>query len=81
MLGHVSMVLDIDITSDRRFLTSVDRDEKIRISHYPECYVIHRFCLGHSSYVNSVQSKGTLLFSSSMYYYIRIMKLDVIVVI
>ncbi|KAL4003544.1 WD domain G-beta repeat family protein [Acanthocheilonema viteae] len=64
LLGHVSMVLDIDISSDRRFLTSVDRDGKIRISRYPECYVIHRFCLGHSSYVKSVQSKGTLLFSS-----------------
>ncbi|EFO21908.2 hypothetical protein LOAG_06577 [Loa loa] len=65
LLGHISMVLDIDISDDRRFLISVDRDEKIRISRYPECYVIHRFCLGHSSYVNSVQSKGTLLFSSS----------------
>ncbi|VBB27058.1 unnamed protein product [Acanthocheilonema viteae] len=51
LLGHVSMVLDIDISSDRRFLTSVDRDGKIRISRYPECYVIHRFCLGHSSYI------------------------------
>uniref|UniRef100_A0A2K6WHK4 tRNA (guanine-N(7)-)-methyltransferase non-catalytic subunit n=1 Tax=Onchocerca volvulus TaxID=6282 RepID=A0A2K6WHK4_ONCVO len=64
LLGHISMVLDIDISSDQKFLISVDRDEKIRISRYPECYVIHRFCLGHSSYVNSVQSKGTLLFSS-----------------
>ncbi|KAK6101446.1 WD domain G-beta repeat family protein [Brugia pahangi] len=64
LLGHVSMVLDIDMSNDRRFLTSVDRDEKIRISHYPECYVIHRFCLGHSSYVSSIQSKDTLLFSS-----------------
>uniref|UniRef100_A0A0R3RU87 tRNA (guanine-N(7)-)-methyltransferase non-catalytic subunit n=1 Tax=Elaeophora elaphi TaxID=1147741 RepID=A0A0R3RU87_9BILA len=64
LLGHVSMVLDIDMSNDRRFLTSADRDEKIRISRYPQCYVIHRFCLGHTSYVNSIQSKGTLLFSS-----------------
>ncbi|CAG9534983.1 unnamed protein product [Cercopithifilaria johnstoni] len=64
LLGHVSIVLDIDISSDRRFLISADRDEKIRISRYPECYVIHRFCLGHCSYVNSIQSEGTLLFSS-----------------
>ncbi|MCP9259643.1 tRNA (guanine-N(7)-)-methyltransferase non-catalytic subunit [Dirofilaria immitis] len=64
LLGHVSMVLDIDISNDQRFLTSVDRDEKVRISRYPECYIIHRFCLGHSSYVNSVQSNGILLFSA-----------------
>ncbi|VDK68630.1 unnamed protein product [Litomosoides sigmodontis] len=55
---------DIDISSDRRFLISADRDEKIRISRYPECYIIHRFCLGHGSYVNSIQSRDALLFSS-----------------
>uniref|UniRef100_A0A915Q4M6 WD repeat-containing protein 4 homolog n=1 Tax=Setaria digitata TaxID=48799 RepID=A0A915Q4M6_9BILA len=48
LLGHVSMVLDINMSDDGRFLITVDRDEKIRISRYPECYVIHRFCLGHS---------------------------------
>uniref|UniRef100_A0A1I8EBN8 tRNA (guanine-N(7)-)-methyltransferase non-catalytic subunit n=1 Tax=Wuchereria bancrofti TaxID=6293 RepID=A0A1I8EBN8_WUCBA len=76
LLGHISMVLDIDMSSDRRFLTSVDRDEKIRISHYPECYVIHRFCLGHSSYVSSVQSKDALLFSSGGDGTLRVWNID-----
>lgn len=64
LLGHVSMVLDIAFGENGRFLISADRDEKIRISRYPQCYVIHRFCLGHLSYVNSIHTKDRFLFSS-----------------
>ena len=28
-----------------------DRDEKVRASHYPNCYNIDRFYLGHKEYV------------------------------
>ncbi|VDD88326.1 unnamed protein product [Enterobius vermicularis] len=64
LLGHVSMVLDIAISPCDRYIASSDRDEKIRISRYPQTFVIHRFCLGHESYVNCVTFVKNLLFSS-----------------
>lgn len=35
------------ITKDQKFLITADRDEKIRISHFPNAYNIETFCLGH----------------------------------
>jgi len=51
ILGHTSMLLDLLITADERFLITCDRDEKIRISNYPNCYSIHSFCLGHTEFI------------------------------
>jgi len=54
LLGHVSMLLDVLISADERFIITCDRDEKIRVSHYPDAYEIHSFCLGHTSFVSSL---------------------------
>ena len=35
------------ITNDDKYLATADRDEKIRISHYPNAYNIQSYCLGH----------------------------------
>lgn len=55
LLGHTaSMLTDIAVINDGadncHLLTS-DRDEKIRISRFPETYVIEGFLLGHTAYV------------------------------
>ncbi|VDN05707.1 unnamed protein product [Thelazia callipaeda] len=76
LLGHVSMVLDIVLSEEGRFLISADRDEKIRISRYPQCYIIHQFCLGHTSYVNSINSKGSLVFSAGGDGTLRVWNID-----
>ena len=34
---------------------SMTRDEKIRISRYPNAYSIFGFCLGHSDFVTSLE--------------------------
>uniref|UniRef100_A0A914UZ45 Uncharacterized protein n=1 Tax=Plectus sambesii TaxID=2011161 RepID=A0A914UZ45_9BILA len=54
ILGHLSMVLDVKLTADERFLLTTDRDEKVRVSNYPQAFVIHSFCLGHTQFVRSI---------------------------
>ncbi|KAK6036849.1 WD domain, G-beta repeat protein, partial [Cooperia oncophora] len=64
LTGAISMVLDVAISNDGRRLLVADRDEKIRVSRYPEAYIIESFCLGHSAYVGSIAPHGNRLFSS-----------------
>ncbi|VDQ11861.1 unnamed protein product [Trichobilharzia regenti] len=46
LCGHLSILSHLVM-----FLASCDRDEKIRISRFPQAYIIQSFCLGHTSYV------------------------------
>jgi len=39
------------MTSDDGYIVTADRDEKIRISHFPNAYNIQAFCLLHTEYV------------------------------
>nr|XP_018906832.1 PREDICTED: tRNA (guanine-N(7)-)-methyltransferase non-catalytic subunit wdr4-like [Bemisia tabaci]XP_018906833.1 PREDICTED: tRNA (guanine-N(7)-)-methyltransferase non-catalytic subunit wdr4-like [Bemisia tabaci]XP_018906834.1 PREDICTED: tRNA (guanine-N(7)-)-methyltransferase non-catalytic subunit wdr4-like [Bemisia tabaci]XP_018906835.1 PREDICTED: tRNA (guanine-N(7)-)-methyltransferase non-catalytic subunit wdr4-like [Bemisia tabaci]XP_018906836.1 PREDICTED: tRNA (guanine-N(7)-)-methyltransf len=59
LLGHVSILLDMILTPDN-FIVTCDRDEKIRVSHYPNSYNIQTYCLGHEEFVTSIN-----LFSAS----------------
>ena len=36
------------------YLITAERDEKIRVSRYPNTYEIVTFCLGHGEYVSSL---------------------------
>jgi len=54
LLGHLSMVLDVSTSHDDSFVVSVDRDEKIRVSYYPNSYNILNYCLGHLQLVSTV---------------------------
>ena len=39
----------------RDFVVTCDQDDKIRVSHYPNCYNIESFCLGpNASYVTGL---------------------------
>lgn len=55
LLGHLSMLLDLKLSKCGKFILSSDRDEKIRVSHYPNAYNIHNFCLGHEDFVTSIE--------------------------
>ena len=55
ILGHLSMLLDLKLTEDANFLITCDRDEKIRVSHYPNAYNIHNYCLGHTDFVSCLE--------------------------
>ena len=51
-----------------RYVITGDRDEKIRVSHYPKAYNIGSFCLGHSEFIAQLrvlQSNAHTLVSGS----------------
>ncbi|CAG9761567.1 unnamed protein product [Ceutorhynchus assimilis] len=55
LLGHLSMILDLLVTECGNYIITCDRDEKIRVSHYPNAYNIQTFCLGHEEFVTSLK--------------------------
>ncbi|KAL4066006.1 hypothetical protein V8B97DRAFT_1914561 [Scleroderma yunnanense] len=54
VLGHASVLTYCLLTPDESFIITSDRDEHIRVSWYPEGYVIKAYCLGHEKYVSAI---------------------------
>ena len=55
LLGHTaSMLTTVQMSPQGLFLLSADRDEKIRVTHFPVTTRIRGFLLGHEAYVSSV---------------------------
>ncbi|CAB4056146.1 TRM82 [Lepeophtheirus salmonis] len=66
ILGHLSMLTCIAFNEDGSLMITSDRDEKIRISHFPNAYNIQGFCLGHEDFVTNFKLiNKDLLISSS----------------
>ncbi|XP_058379150.1 tRNA (guanine-N(7)-)-methyltransferase non-catalytic subunit WDR4 isoform X2 [Diceros bicornis minor] len=53
-LGHLSMLLDVAVSPDDRYVLTADRDEKIRVSWAAAPHSIESFCLGHTEFVSRV---------------------------
>lgn len=49
-LGHSSSVIT-GVACCGDFVATCDRNEKVRISRWPQCAVIEAYCLGHSAFV------------------------------
>ncbi|KAJ3191623.1 WD repeat-containing protein 4 [Irineochytrium annulatum] len=47
MLGHVSIITDMDFSVDGGLIITADRDEKVRVTKYPHTFEVQSFCLGH----------------------------------
>ncbi|KAJ2400279.1 hypothetical protein GGI23_002136 [Coemansia sp. RSA 2559] len=62
LLGHVSIICDVKFSfsgrspASQQYVLTCDRDEKIRISKYPNAYNIQAFCLGHTEFVTSIST-------------------------
>lgn len=58
LLGHISLITDMQLTrlGKQQFLLTADRDEKIRVSRFPNAYEIQAFCHGHTEYFISLSS-------------------------
>ena len=67
LLGHLSQLLDLALSHAGDLILTADRDEKIRVSRYPNSYNILNFCLGHTEFVTClclVQDKDQVLSGS-----------------
>lgn len=49
VIGHISMLLDMECTSN--YIITADRDERVRVSDIARPHVIRSFCLGHQEFV------------------------------
>ncbi|XP_023022370.2 tRNA (guanine-N(7)-)-methyltransferase non-catalytic subunit wuho [Leptinotarsa decemlineata] len=65
LLGHLSVILDMQISECGKYLITCDRDEKIRVSHFPNCYNIASYCLGHTEFITRLVIVEKLLISAS----------------
>lgn len=54
ILGHLSLLLNVWQTHDAKYIITCDRDEKIRVSCYPNTYNIQTYCMGHKEFVNHI---------------------------
>jgi WD40 repeat protein len=55
MGGHTaSVITDMQIIQEGSLLATADRDEKIRLSQFPELFHITGYCMGHTSVVSSL---------------------------
>lgn len=55
LLGHLSLLLDVLLADDCKHIITCDRDEKIRVSCYPNTYNIETYCLGHKEFVKKLE--------------------------
>lgn len=65
LLGHLSMILDLVFSDCGKYIVTCDRDEKIRVSHFPNTYNIVSYCLGHQEFVTTLKIVGDVLISAS----------------
>ncbi|CAG9856157.1 unnamed protein product [Phyllotreta striolata] len=65
LLGHLSVILDITFSECGKYIITSDRDEKIRVSHFPNCYNIASYCLGHTNFVHKINVVENVLVSGS----------------
>ena len=69
MLGHTASIVTglalVGPPGGGCLVASADRDEKVRLSCWPETSLVSNFCLGHTEYVSGIASHGERVVSVS----------------
>jgi len=65
ILGHSSMILDICISDNEKYIVTCDNDEKVRVSHYPNGKNIVYYMMGHEAYVSGICLLNNFVLSGS----------------
>lgn len=55
LMGHLSVITDLKLTKNEKYLLTADRDEKVRISSFKNSYNIKSFLLGHKEFVSQIE--------------------------
>ena len=56
MLTGLNVVSNISNNQQQQFILTADRDEKVRVSLFPETHIIRGYLLGHSSFISCLSS-------------------------
>eukprot|EP01094_Clydonella_sp_ATCC50884_P003581 TRINITY_DN12734_c0_g1_i1.p1 TRINITY_DN12734_c0_g1~~TRINITY_DN12734_c0_g1_i1.p1 ORF type:complete len:427 (-),score=85.20 TRINITY_DN12734_c0_g1_i1:360-1640(-) len=64
-LAHLSILTHLVLSKDARHIITADRDEKIRVSSFPDAFHIQCYCLGHLSFVTSLVEVDAHIVSAS----------------
>jgi len=52
-IGHTgSIVTDMALSSCGHFIVTCDRDEKVRVSQWPNTWTVQTYCLGHRDFIS-----------------------------
>lgn len=57
ILGHVSLLTDVAIGLDsngKQLVFTSDRDEHIRITHFPQSFIIDKWLFGHKEFISTM---------------------------
>ncbi|EQC28563.1 hypothetical protein SDRG_13641 [Saprolegnia diclina VS20] len=55
LLQHTtSIITDVAMSIDGKYLLTADRDEKVRVSHFPATTLVQNYCLGHRQCVRKI---------------------------
>ncbi|KAL7535572.1 hypothetical protein ACHAXR_011904 [Thalassiosira sp. AJA248-18] len=72
LLGHTASILTglnvVPTTTQQQqqqLILTADRDEKIRVSHFPETHIVLGYLLGHSSFISTMDASSASSASSS----------------
>ncbi|KAG2187429.1 hypothetical protein INT44_005117, partial [Umbelopsis vinacea] len=55
IVGHVSMLTDMTLSDDEKYIITADRDEHVRVSRFPNGYNIESYCMGHTDVITNIQ--------------------------
>ena len=54
LLGHLSQITSIGLGLNEKAIFSADKDAKVRMSQYPEGFLIERYFLGHLEFISKI---------------------------